>query len=73
VVVLPRVVPFVVFRVVLAGVAGLRALRRRPVGGQGDGARFARAAGFQAGPEAAGSGGLGLMAGRERGGQAGLP
>jgi hypothetical protein len=73
---LPPVVLPAVLGVVLAGVMpGPRVLLRCPVSGQGDGARIARAAGLQAGPEAAdtGAGGLGLMAGRERGGQAGLP
>ena len=49
-----------------------------PVVGQRDGARPARAAGLQAGPEAGGAGAAGpgrpgLLAGRERGSQAGLP
>jgi hypothetical protein len=69
------VVPFVVFRVVPAGVTpGSRVLLRGPVSSQGDGARPAAALGFQAGPEAArtGAGGPDLKAGRERSGQARL-
>ena len=65
----------VVSRMVPAGMMPRsRVLLRCPVSSQGDGARPAPARGFQAGPEAAGTGreGLDLMDGRERGGQARL-
>ena len=72
---LQPVVLLVVSRVVPTGVMPRsRVLLRCPVSSQGDGARPARAPGFQAGPEAADTGceGLDLMDGRERGGQARL-